>query len=103
MSARIAYDSGALAFDLVHDGTGLEDDEGLESAMILSTFCDATATPEQLALYGKDPEDRRGFWGDAYPEVEGDVWGSLLWLLEGLPAVQQTLDDAKRFVEEANQ
>ncbi len=32
-----------------------------------------------------DPTDRGGWWGDNYPDVPGDLQGSRLWTLVGLP------------------
>lgn len=57
--------------------TGLEPDDGLETAVILSLFTDRRAEPTDDAPGG----DRRGWWGDDYADVPGDRIGSRLWLL----------------------
>lgn len=60
-------------------GAGLVSDDGLETAVILSLFTDRQAQPDD-PLPGRE-DDRRGWWGDAFPDVPGDRIGSRLWLL----------------------
>lgn len=102
-TARIAYDASILAFDLVMGPRGLVMDAGLESIVIRSLFTDAQVSREELLAYGWPEDDRRGFWGDAYPEVEGHRTGSKLWLLDGAPTTDLVIADAQRFAEEALQ
>lgn len=103
MTVQMAYDAGLLAIDLVHDGSGLVPDDGLQTPIIMSLFTDAPATREELHIFGKPEDDRRGFWGDAFPVVPGDRWGSKLWLLDGLPVTEELIEDARRFAEESLQ
>ncbi|RMG60295.1 MAG: hypothetical protein D6717_00375 [Gammaproteobacteria bacterium] len=49
-------------------------DAGLHTAVVLSLICDAAAE----APAGSE---RRGWWADAYAEVDGDRFGSHDWLL----------------------
>ena len=59
--------------------TGLEQDDGLETAVLISLFSDARCTDEQLP---PDFTFKRGYWADMFAEKNGDKHGSLLWLLE---------------------
>jgi phage gp46-like protein len=58
--------------DWVFEPPDLVNDEGLETAVVLSLFTDALADVDD-ALPGSSEDDRRGWW--AQP------WGSKLWLL----------------------
>jgi phage gp46-like protein len=54
-------------------------DAGLETAVLISLFTDRRASAgDALAAPQDDP---RGWWGDMFPDVEGDYIGSRLWLL----------------------
>lgn len=75
--------------DMALAGADLLADDGLETAVILSLFCDRRAQPEDGVPLGDDP---RGWWGDSYADVPGDAIGSRLWLLareKQLPSVAQ--------------
>lgn len=85
--------------DLALDVFDLAIDDGLETAVILSLFTDARAKDDDVLPPGQT--DRRGWWGDAYPVVEGDSFGSRLWLLRASKQLQQSLNDAKAYAEEA--
>lgn len=83
--------------DLSLVGDDLATDEGLNTAVILSLFCDARAAAGEVEP-GTDP---RGWWGDTFAAVAGDATGSKLWLLgreKQLPAVLQR---AKGYAEDA--
>ena len=79
---------GDIALIWQNDGTadiGLENDdvaadEGLRTAVLLSLFTDRRADDGDR-LPGDD-DDRRGWWADEFAEVEGDLHGSRLWLLD---------------------
>jgi phage gp46-like protein len=98
----------ALAFedlrggDLVLSATGqdLARDDGLESAVILSLFTDRRATPEQIRE-GDDRVDLRGWWGDFAADVEGDRFGSLLWLLRREKQTADTLARGRQYATDA--
>lgn len=78
---------------------GLAEETGLETAMIISLFTDRRANPDDVLPDGGD--DRRGYWADAYSDIEGDRWGSRLWLLEREKLVPETLRRAREYAEEA--
>jgi phage gp46-like protein len=48
-----------------------------------------------------DPADRRGWWADAYAEIDGDLIGSRLWLLDRSKTTPDVVADAKAYAEEA--
>ncbi len=88
-------------FDLVVEDGRLATDDGLQTAVILSLFTDARATADELAAAGLSADQNRGSWQDDYPEVEGDVWGSKLWLLARAKRTDETLARAKAYAERA--
>lgn len=54
-------------------------DETLETAVIISLFSDQRATETEASEYGD--VNKRGWWADMFPSVEGDEIGSKIWLL----------------------
>jgi phage gp46-like protein len=85
--------------DLALDGYQLATDEGLETACLLSLFSDARARPDDV-LPDRNG-DRRGWWGDGYADVAGDVWGSRLWLYERSFAIPATANGIREAAAEA--
>jgi phage gp46-like protein len=85
--------------DMVLEGDDLQSDDGLETAVMLSLFTDRRAADGDVT---EDP-DKRGWWGDARPVVDGDRWGSRLWLLGRAKETQEVLRQAKDFAAEALQ
>lgn len=98
---QVQYDSITQECDLVLGDAGLQTDAGLNTAVLISLFTDARATPDDQPPGG--PGDLRGYWGDAWPVVAGDTVGSKLWLLERSKNTQQVLVDAIRYTETALQ
>lgn len=80
--------------DLVRDG-------GLETAVMLSLFTDRRSETGDPLPAGQI--DRRGWWADATPVVEGDLFGSRLWLLEREIESQAVVDRAVTYAREALQ
>lgn len=80
--------------DLVQDG-------GLETAVMLSLFTDRRSDDGDELPPGDT--DRRGWWADAEPVVEGDRIGSRLWLLDREIATQSVVDRAVTYAREALQ
>lgn len=94
-------DDGQLLFDLATDGAALATEEGLRTAVLISLFTDARAADgDQLPDGGAD---RRGWWADTWPEVEGDLTGSHLWLLAREKQVPAVLSRAERYARAALQ
>jgi phage gp46-like protein len=96
---RIAYIDG-VGFDVINN-RGLEVDKGLETAVLVSLFTDAPATPSELEFFGLTPEQNRGWLGNDYPVVDGDVWGSKLWLLARAKRTDETLARAHGYTTDA--
>lgn len=74
-------------FDIALADGDLMSDSGLRTAVILSLLLDRRANSDDVLPDGSD--DRRGYWGDAWPTVNGDQIGSRLWLLSR----EKDLDD----------
>ncbi|NRA02908.1 MAG: phage GP46 family protein [Myxococcales bacterium] len=103
MTIRLAYQSsdGDREYDLVLLAGGLDRDPGLMTAIIISLFTDAAATEAELVTAGLPAGTRGGWWGDTYPEIDGDVLGSKLWLLTRAKRDDATLELAKKYAEDA--
>lgn len=86
------------AFDIEIDGEDLESDDGLENALSISVFSDARVTPEQLP-YGST--NRKGWWGDMFPDVPGDKIGSRLWTINPAKVTKETLRLAEDYCRES--
>lgn len=71
-----------------------DDCSDIETAAILSVACDASAQPD-------DPvRERRGYWGDAYARVAGDVVGSRLWELGEAIDTDDAMQRAEQYAKE---
>lgn len=92
--------SGTFA-DLSFDGQAIEVDDGLATAVYLSLFTDRRAHEDDVPPTA--PEDRRGWWGDAFPAVGGDRIGSRLWLLCREKQLLSVVARAKECAEESLQ
>jgi phage gp46-like protein len=78
------------ALDVALIDGDLATDDGLRTAVALSLLCDRLAEPDDIIPDGTD--NRRGWWADAIADIEGDKWGSRLWLLgreKELPEVRR--------------
>lgn len=86
--------------DYAIDALGLTEDDGLETAVVLSLFTDRRAEDDDRLPEPGDT-DRRGWWADAFPEIEGDRIGSRLWLLNREKQTQDVANRAREYAEEA--
>jgi phage gp46-like protein len=73
--------------DLALQGQHLETSTGLETAVLVSLFSWAPAKAGDLV----PPGQLYGWWGNDYPDVPGDVFGSRLWTLIGQPIKRAAL------------
>lgn len=96
---RTAFKSFESGADIALDGYQLAVDEGLETAVILSLFTNARANDDDVLPQGST--DRGGSWIDSYPLVDGDKFGSRLWLLQSEKITQEALNRAKQYAQEA--
>lgn len=85
--------------DLALDGNDLQLDDSLQTSILISLFSDRRARADDV-LPGADG-DRRGWWADAYPQIEGDQIGSRLWLMSREKELAEPLHRAKEYAEEA--
>lgn len=76
---RLVYDNVLGVMDLAIEDDDIARDTGLETSVLISRFTDRRAADEDVLL---NPEDKRGWWGDQFSEVDGDQIGSRNWLLE---------------------
>lgn len=83
--------------DLAFADDDLVCEQGLETSVLVSLFCDRQADVDDV-LPTADP-DRRGWWGDQFQDVENDKIGSREWLvrtgklLPGLNALREQYAD----------
>jgi len=97
--ALIIADGLQLTCDIAMAGADLALDNGMNTAIIISLFTDARADPDDLLPYAG--ADLRGWWGDAYAPIPGDVTGSKLWLLQRSKQTQDTLNRAQQYAQDA--
>lgn len=85
-------------FDLQIANGDLTGDNGLETAISISLFTDRRVSDEELPPLEKN---KRGWWGDMFPEVDKDQIGSRLWLLNREKRTTEVLRRAEDYVREA--
>lgn len=96
---RLAWNSKIGAADIAIVANDLETGADLETAVLISLFTDRRAAEGDVL---PDAErDRRGWWADAVPLVEGDQIGSRLWLLARAKRTPDTLERAREYAAEA--
>lgn len=83
-------DANNFIADISIGAAGIESDEGLETAIVLSLFSDARVTEEELP---PTETSKRGYWGDMYSDIDGDHHGSKLWLFD---REKQTLENLSK-------
>lgn len=97
----LTWDNESMTADLSVAGNDLAADEGLETSVMLSLFSDRRAEAGDPLPDGE--QDRRGWWADAHPVVEGDRFGSRLWLLARSKATEDVRVRAEEYAREALQ
>lgn len=80
-------------------GPSLANDDGLQTAVLISLFTHRRAEPDDVLP--NSALGRRGWWGDAFPVVEGDLIGSRLWLLWREKRLDSALRRAEEYAREA--
>lgn len=89
------------SFDIRIEDGDIVGDDTLYTALAMSLFTDRRANADDPLPYPN--ADRRGWWADAYADVQGDLMGSRLWLLNRAKLTQDTLNRAEEYCEEALQ
>jgi len=98
-------DIKSIFIDLEHgvdyalDGLGLTEDDGLDTAVIISLFTDRRANADDTIPDGSN--DLRGWWGDSFADIDNDKIGSRLWLLGREKQLPSVLTRARQYAEEA--
>jgi phage gp46-like protein len=95
----IIYRDGLFDLDLGDGGAAI--DESLRTAVVVSLFTDRLAEADDVLPGGSG--DRRGWWGDIYPQVDADRIGSRLWLLAREKQIPTVLGRAETYAREALQ
>ena len=97
----LTYDNTTRLPDIGRTDGNIELDHGFSTAVLISIFT------RRLALNDDDLPDpqghREGWWADPYADVEGDLIGSRLWLLRRSKTTQETLNQARIYLEECLQ
>jgi phage gp46-like protein len=91
---------GSFRVDLKIANNDLATDAGLETACYISLFTDRLVDQDEVP-YGET--SRRGWWGDLFANVDGDLIGSRLWLLDRSKQIVDTLNQAEDYASEALQ
>lgn len=99
MDLALLWDPTRLAADIAIANGDLAADDGLQTAVILSLFTNRPARADDVTPDGTT--DRGGWWGDSLSDIDGDHYGSRLWLLRRTKLTDETLRKAKEYAEEA--
>ena len=83
--------------DVKIESDGIQEDEGLETAVMLSLFTDQRVVDQELPPF---EISKRGWWGDMFASHEGDKIGSKLWLYE---REKQTLENLSKIEDTAKE
>lgn len=94
----LTWSDGSADLSIV--GEDIAAEAGLATAVELSLFTDRRAQDDDKPPSG-DARDVRGWWGDQFAEIEGDLSGSRLWLLDRSKLTNETALLAKQFCVEA--
>lgn len=94
------WNASTFLGDFALDANDLEIDEGLQTAVFLSLFCDRRAERGDVLPFGET--SRRGWWADGLL-VDGDRIGSRLWLLDREKNTPDVLPRAELYAREALQ
>ncbi len=107
----LVWNAETWAADLLLAGGQLVTDDGLRTAVLISLFSDARAPADAELPEGGD--DRRGWWGDAFPPAAPGAFGSgpksggalplgsLLWLLRRAKITAAVVEQARQAAEAA--
>ena len=97
IAIEISRASQGDTFDFAISNSDIKLDEGLRTAVIISLFTDKRVTKEEVNL----GQSQKGWWADTLEEIEGDKWGSKLWLLEREKQTALNLTRAVEYAKEA--
>jgi len=92
----ISFEQGAV---YLQDALGLAEDDGLETAVIISLFTDRRAEDDDVIPDGT--QEHRGWWGDDFNDDAADRIGSRLWLLSREKQLSEVLNRSRQYAEQA--
>jgi len=95
----LRWNDELMTGDLAVDAGGIATDNTLATAVLLSLFTDRRARADDALPSGDN--DRRGWIGDALSSVDGDLFGSRLWLLRRAKQTEETRRRAEEYAREA--
>ena len=85
-------------FDIKVENGDLVADKGLETAVAISLFSERRVSDEDLP----DLEsNKRGWWGDIFPEQDQDQIGSRLWTIDRSKVLTETLRRSEELCKES--
>lgn len=87
-------------FDIAIENGDLAGDDGLETSIAISLFTDRRVSEEELPAPQKD---KKGWWGDMFPDVDQDKIGSRLWLIGREKVTQEVAKRAEDYCKEGLQ
>lgn len=93
----LVFDEKLRRCDLAIAGGDLALDDGLVTAALISALADRRAAPGDV----RSGDDARGWWADRIILGAEDLWGSRLWVFHRRKKTVETLEDARRALEEA--
>lgn len=97
MTVLLRYENARRYADLVFQNGAFLEGAPLDTAVIISLFTERRAENDNIEVKNTY---QGGWWGDTYRETK---IGSRLWLLRKRKATNDTLADAKAYIEEALQ
>jgi phage gp46-like protein len=92
---KIIYDKDGY-FDIDIKNGDIQTDEDIETAVLISLFCDRRANDDEI-----DVLDKRGWYGDLYSIQQNDKTGSKLWLLKREKLTALTIARIRNYSNEA--
>lgn len=96
---RTVFINMEQAADFALQAMLLQTDNGLDTAVILSLLTDRRAEDDDI-IPGNSG-DKRGAWIDSFADIEGDQFGSRMWLLESAKLLPETVNRVREYCEEA--
>ena len=99
MDIMIAFDDKLLVGDIREIAGDIETDTSIRTAVVISLFTDRLANPDDELPAGDS--DRRGWWGDLLPEIDGDKIGSRRWLYVREKQTPETAEKIREADQEA--
>jgi phage gp46-like protein len=96
---KLIYNRDNFDFDISFENSDLIREEGLESAVFISLYCDRRAKDDDNLV---NDEQYRGWWGDQLEENNDEI-GSRLWLLKRAKTTQENIELARQAIIESLQ